>query len=212
MVYNPYDLVPMLINGKPMSGRPFEYDSVATDLKEMRNAFGNYIKPTRLATMCPDCGAGMEVNVSLGEPPFQIVRVECIYCHKVPDLADPFENPLDSGRISAYELDPLAISPTPVIVDDGLTAEERLQQRLAKESHSLASGEVGAVQATPRLTRPKRPKKSQEKPAKPVSSIEALGQVIVLPNIESSPNRIVPLESAEGTDEEQIFDDADLAE
>ena len=124
--YNQYNLIEMLINGKPMHGRPVEYDSEPTT-PDCKNIFGVYVKPTKLATTCPDCGAGLFVAVKLPDPPFPKITHTCEHCNPNPvvEPLDPFVNPLDTGRIAGHELDPL-LHDGSRIIDDNLTVAERM--------------------------------------------------------------------------------------
>jgi hypothetical protein len=106
-MYNPYDLIELSINGSQIYGRPIELDSDIVDQNTMRNAFGSIVKPSRISTVCPDCGQGLELSVALGEPPFDTQSVSCEYCYPAPPpIADPFMSPIDDGRILAETLDP----------------------------------------------------------------------------------------------------------
>lgn len=107
-MYNPYDMVPMVINGVEMQGRPVEFDSDIADFDKMENAFGKLVKPKKLTTVCPNCGQGLEVHVVMGDPPFSPVEYTCEHCTP-PKLVvnDPFNNPIESGRVPSSELDPL---------------------------------------------------------------------------------------------------------
>ena len=127
MIYNPYDLIDLLINGKKIHGRPIAFDSDITNHKTMENAFGNYVKPTKLSSCCPDCGQGLEFEVVLNDPPFDVVILTCYHCKpQAPSSPDPFMNPLDDGRIPIHDLDPLLHDPNAalsffkyVVNDDG---------------------------------------------------------------------------------------------
>ena len=129
MDYNPYDLVPLLINDKEIYGRPFEFDSDVADQKTMKNAFGEYVKPTKISTVCPDCGQGMMIDVRLDEPPFVPFATNCDKCNPNPvKTPDPFVEPVASGRVQNYELDPLLHDPRePLESDDGKTVADRLR-------------------------------------------------------------------------------------
>lgn len=141
MQYNPYDLVPLLINGKEMSGRPFEFDTQVADQKTMLNAFGGYVKPTKISTCCPDCGGGMMIDVVMDDPPFDPVVINCQTCYPdLPAVADPFVNPLLSERIKGHELDPLLHNPDEQIKTDESTVKERMEALQQDETgHSTQS-------------------------------------------------------------------------
>jgi len=127
--YNPYDLISIKVNGQDIHGRPFEFDSDIVDQKNLTNAFGSIVKPTKISSCCPDCGQGLEFDVTFGDPPFACVEVICYHCN--PDsapTADPFMNPIDDGRIAGHELDPLLHNPNEQIVgdDDGSSVADRI--------------------------------------------------------------------------------------
>lgn len=139
MSYNPYDLVPMIINGQEMTGRPFEFDSSVADSANMTNSFGHPVRPTKLSTCCPDCGDGLDVEVTLGDPPFAPVEVNCQKCHpELPEVIDPFMNPIDSERVADHELDPLLHNPDEQIQEDNTTVADRLGQE-EESGHSAQS-------------------------------------------------------------------------
>lgn len=97
----------MKINGQEVHGRPIEFDSEIVDFNNVKNAFGNFVRPKKLSTVCPDCGAGLEVVVTLPDPPFPVIEHSCPYCNPSSSLQDPFQNPVASKTISEQELDPL---------------------------------------------------------------------------------------------------------
>ena len=71
--YNPYDPIPVSINGSQlMYARPIEFDSDIANSKDSTNAFGYLVKPTKIQATCPDCGAGLDIEVTLPDPPFEI--------------------------------------------------------------------------------------------------------------------------------------------
>lgn len=124
--YNPHDMVPMVINNRHTSGRPFRFDSEIVDFNEFRNASGVFVKPSMLSSCCPDCGGGLEVPVSLTDPPFAPVIMNCPLCQKAAPIVNPFENPVESGRVDPLELDPLQYDHNQNLDDDGLTVADRL--------------------------------------------------------------------------------------
>lgn len=108
-MYNPYDLIELLVNGSHIHGRPIELDSDIVDQRTMRNAFGSIVKPSKVSTVCPDCGQGLQFYVTLGEPPFDTQNVSCEYCNPAPPpIVDAFINPINEGKIPAEILDPSA--------------------------------------------------------------------------------------------------------
>jgi hypothetical protein len=147
--YNPYDLVEIILNGSIELARPIEWDTEIADELTNKNAFGNYVKPTKLSTTCPGCGQGLTFTVHLSDPPFEPVQRKCSYCFPAPpSIGDPFCNPLETGRIGYHELDPLLRnSDEPV---EGANIIERLD---------ISEEDVEEVkQATQRQVEPELPK------------------------------------------------------
>lgn len=226
--YNPYDLVPLLINGKPITGRPYEFDSQAVNQKKMTNAFGAYVKPTKVATVCPDCAQGLLIDVKLGEPPFSPFSTLCYLCRPAPPpLPDPFINPVKTGRVPAVELDPLLQELKPLdSVSEPVAARFHLDAIYAPEEPAKSPP---VVPAPPKVHKPAKPpkakkddKKKEQKPQKanppaPVPDLDlALPQeepVADAFDLTKANKRGVPLEKADGMGgEEQDFDDRDLLE
>jgi len=101
--------VPLLIDGVSIDGRPIEFDSAVADYNTMKNAFGEYVKPSKVVSVCPGCGHGLVIDVKLSDPPFSPVKYSCQRCKPTPPaLVDPFMNPLVSGRAQITDLDPLS--------------------------------------------------------------------------------------------------------
>jgi len=125
--YNPYNLVAMSINGTEIYGRPMEFDSEIVDFQKMINAFGYAVKPSKLSTICPNCGQGLEVVVSLPDPPFPVVEYTCQYCNpSITPISEPFNNPIETGRISQHELDPLLYDMSKKLQPSEQSVAERL--------------------------------------------------------------------------------------
>jgi hypothetical protein len=99
---NPYDLITVSIGATPTQARPYEFDSEAVD-QNARNAQGQAIKPIKAMATCPNCGAGIDIDLRLG------TQVGCDSCglgqtpQAIP-LPDPFCNPLTDGRLNEAEL------------------------------------------------------------------------------------------------------------
>ncbi len=164
MTYNPYDLVPVVINGTGTYGRPFEFDSEVVDSETMVNGFGKLVKPSKLSIMCPDCGAGFEIDVALGDYPFEPVIYNCLSCNPVRQVVDdPFMNPIDSQRISAIELDPYLHDYKSEIIDDGLTVADRLNLGQVEQPEPLLETEpILSSHAKRNQRKPKKRKKPKE--------------------------------------------------
>lgn len=200
MNYNPYDLINLIINGKPITGRPFEFNSTLHDHKRMTNALGALVKPTKVSTMCPDCGQGLYVDVFLDTPPFAPVVVTCSYCQPAPaPFQDPFTNPVQSGRVRSIELDQLIHDPKVALESvDGVVAD-RFKNAFVQAS-DLTSSSVPALNKPKSPKSKKKPKKSQER------TVETLPAV-------APEERSVPLPPTDiGFGEEQDFDDSELVD
>lgn len=240
MNYNPYDLVPLLINGKAITGRPFEFDSEVVNQKKMTNAFGSFIKPTKVATVCPDCSQGLLLDVRMGEPPFAPFVTLCQYCHPAPPpLPDPFINPVKSGRIPAADLDPLLQELRPLeSAPVGSVADRfKLEPNAAAAPPTESPKEpVRPQRAAPTTTRGQKPraakkaaKETTPKKPQPQKDDQKLEMAIELAQ-ENAAKPVEPpaisdfdltrstgrpvVERADGINlgEEQDFDDRDLLE
>jgi len=126
--YNPFSLVDVLMDGQETTARPYEFDSEPVN-SAMQNAEGVMVRPTKLSTICPSCGQGVDIIVSLPEPPFPVIEWSCVNCN--PEWEPPqdvFMNPLEEGRIEEHELDPLLQDPDESIdLGDGSTVADRLK-------------------------------------------------------------------------------------
>ncbi len=209
MNYNPYDLVALLVNGKPIQGRPFAFDSDVVNQKKMTNAFGSPVKPIRVMTMCPDCCQGLELDVKLGDPPFEPFVASCPSCRPGPvALVDPFVNPVLTGRVTPQDLDPTLHDPVkPLAASEGSVA-----QRFAMPSPAPGEAQkVPAPATAPRTA--KKPKKAKKKPGEAAPLVQ---QVLpVSPGdfvLTTQGGRATDLPVAEGVGQEQDFDDSDMVE
>lgn len=199
--YNPYDLVPMIVNGEETVGRPFQFDSEAVD-PQMRNAFGEFVKPSKLSTICPGCGGGLEIDVILGDPPFVPVEYDCPECNPDPlPMPDPFVNPLEAGKVSPHELDPLLHDPNKQIVKDESTVADRLS---LSETSTEPKEDVKEPSGSAAEVAPVLEKKTQRKRKKKTKGAKKKTD---------SAERIVPIEPVDGIVGEEVdFDDDDLVE
>jgi len=99
-VSSPYALIHLVVNGKPIHGRPIAWDSVITDHHNLLNEHGGPIVPTRVITLCPECTKTIEWEVTTG-----ILEFDCPHCRPplpppvIIPLEDPFRNPFESGLI-----------------------------------------------------------------------------------------------------------------
>jgi hypothetical protein len=106
MKYNPYDLLPILLNGHKTYGRPVEFNSTVTDQKSMKNHFGEYVKPIKISTTCNECGQGYVLAIDLGDPPFGDIKIDCPVCKPVvSDDSDVFVDPVAVGVLKQHDLD-----------------------------------------------------------------------------------------------------------
>jgi hypothetical protein len=179
--YNPYELVKLIINGTPIDGRPIQFDSEPVNQKTMMNAFGTFVKPSRVITVCPDCGQGLTIDLKLPDPPFPPVKYSCPRCRPKPaPLVDPFIDPLATGRVSVAELDPLLHNPDkPLPVSVGVVAD-RFKLPEPPERDLLDLLDDAAAPAPPADTKPtykgkKKPKKAKDEPARDVPLPKAEG-------------------------------------
>ena len=137
MDYTPYDLLNLRVNGKEIHGRPIEFDSEVADNMTMLNAAGSIVKPTKLSTVCPDCGGGMVVEMPteiFGLTDYRSIQTmldnidwPCPTCKPdAPVPMNPFMNPLEEKRIQQHELDPLLHNPEREIKQETTTVASRL--------------------------------------------------------------------------------------
>lgn len=208
MNYNPYDLVQLLINGKPITGRPYEFDSNVVNQKKMTNAFGTIVKPTKVATVCPDCAQGLLLDIKLGEPPFAPYSVSCQYCRPgPPPLSDPFVNPVKTGRVTHQELNPLLADPVKPLPQTQGSVADRF--RLAPLGPPEPQTAAQVPQAAPAPVRAAKPKKNKKKapPAAPVQT-----QIDGLVVTRTTDDRPTVIEGADGLTEEVDFDDREMVD
>lgn len=202
MMYNPYALVELSLDGKSTYGRPIAFDSDVVDHKNMKNAFGNYVKPTKVVTTCHKCGQGIELSVMLGAPPFSVYQCTCPYCHpKACPIINPFNNPVKANKILVTELDPMVHDlgkvdtdmPSDTVAErrsvvDVMMTEEMKQQM--NESNKVETDLADSV--------------TNVKPRKPRSKTKN--------EPKNEPKRLVEPELNNELGEEVNFDDNDLIE
>lgn len=136
-MYNPYDLVPLLINGKQIYGRPIELDSVIVNHTKITNGFGSLVKPSKLSTTCPDCGQGLMLDVKLSEPPF-FYSTDCYICRPTKPENTIFVNPLIDS-IGHDELDPLMNVKIEPNITTTVAERNEEKQRLKKKKKKANS-------------------------------------------------------------------------
>lgn len=199
--YNPYDLVELVINGKPIVGRPIEFDSAVVNNNTMKNAFGTIVKPVKVSTVCPDCGHGMVVNVAFGDPPFDPVPTHCERCQ--PDwnkqlVVDPFINPVATGRVDSNELDPLLYPSSVKLQDDNLTVAERMARNAVPAAEPVVTVNEMLIADEP-------PSEERQVPIEPVADAE-LGEEVDLGEEEPETD---DTEMDEGVADEGVADEDD---
>jgi len=239
MDYNPYDLIPVIVNNTgDLYARPVEFDSEVTDLIEMTNADGQPIMPSRIETVCPDCGSVVSMEVKLSNPPFDIINCICGECNPVPvPAADPFINPIETGRIKPSDLDPVILNPIENTNDDSsTTVADKLKKKAAKKKATKKKATKAKKKATKAAKKapiakktqqsaetPKIKKKVKEEPSEPSeksASVFKTGKLgakttkDLSPDITSSSKnqRLAPLEPAEDINRESDFNDDDLVD
>jgi hypothetical protein len=174
LMYNPYELLQITVNGKPIDARPCEFSGEIVSQNDFTDDKGRLVVPTKLSTVCPDCGRGLFLEVEFKEPPFEH-DCQCPDCHPEPVQApDPFMNPVEEGRIPYEDLDPLQQSDEQLEEEDSSLAD-RLnikQPDEAPSSHTTSAVMVKdeekpkAVKKTAKKKAPK--KKAAKKTAKKV--------------------------------------------
>lgn len=190
MQYNPYDLVPLVLNGKTTYGRPVMFDSDVANQMTMQNRFGKYVKPSRIASTCPDCGQGFILDIRLSDPPFEPYLCSCPVCKPPPPpIPDPFINPLASGKITLNDLDPLLHD-----IDRPTVPEQTVAERL--KILPVSKPQPPQDMKPEKKTVKKPSKKSDDKP----KSTDGFAN-----------HPAKRLESADGINGEE-FDDLDLVE
>lgn len=162
--YIPYNQIEVLVGNERILARPFEWDSEPVP-GSGHNDQGKPVKPTKLSTICPHCGAGVIIDATLSGSDFFVVgsdgkfmpelSVPCEQCGAglvaaPPPLPDPFVNPITGGIIAEVELDPSLISVDKV---------------------SLAEVDRAATVEPPKLT----PAKPPPKPTKSKSKAKVVG-------------------------------------
>ena len=192
-MYNPFDLLQLVINGHPIDGRPTEFDGTPNVGTEM-------VKPTRVNTVCPDCGSGLEFSLHLPDPPFGVLAFTCTECNPAAtESQDPFMNPIHTGRIAPHELDPLLHNPDNQVVNDGKTVADRFAEN-ALETPPVDSDDEMALDKSLDFEDDETAKKVQGDPSGPNFVTKSLK------------GPIVPLAPAEEMSAEVDFDDDDLVE
>ena len=171
---NPYDIVEIKINGHPMHGRPFEFDSDPVNSNTCENASGEVIKPTKLNSVCPDCGQGLELEVHPDDP-IGIIPIDfnCYICNSSApkEKVDPFFNPIEEGRATTSELDPLLYNagqsglPNEESTVADRMASRRGEDEISEEPRNTAGKTTKKKVASDTKKSVKKAKKAKKKPS-----------------------------------------------
>lgn len=193
-MYNPYDLLNIIIDGNQAYARPIAFDSDIVDHKNLKNAFGTYVKPNKIVTTCPKCGQGVQLDILLEEPPFPPYVCSCPNCYpKKAAMVDPFKNPIKSKSMTLEELDPLYHNIGQMSLD---IPSSTVQERLKDDEEDVN-----------KKVKPKPKKK--DKPKKVEEVIESESDVVIP---ENNSSRTVPPALNTEMGQECDFDDNDLVE
>jgi hypothetical protein len=185
-MYNPYDMIEIILNGKSEYARPCEFDSDVVDHKNMKNAFGYYVKPTKAITTCNKCGQTVYVDLNLDDPPFAAVVARCVICNPEPIKPNnPFVNPLKVNAVGRVELDPL-------ILDNRKAGEPATTTVAERQEKKKRTAKPKAASEFKETIKDEKEKPKEESIVPPVRSRE--------------------LPTVDGISAEQSFDDNDLVE
>lgn len=175
MNYNPYDLVPLILNGHTTYGRPVEFDSVITNHKNMTNAFGNIMKPSVVSTTCPDCGQGYTLSIECGDPPFEAIEINCPICRPNVEMPEsPFIDPVEAGVIGEHQINPEIADIKTGIKEESSTVAERIELETSKDKEAKVEAEAKPSSTRKEKVKPKpkpaailpKEPKAPKKPAK----------------------------------------------
>ena len=171
-MHNPYDILEVTINGHQIHARPFEFDSEPTNLNTLENAQGRLIRPTKLNSVCPDCGQGLVLELDLTDAPEGWSNIKtyltfnCHLCNNQEEktIADPFFNPVEEGRVEPSDLDPLLVG-----MGELEQVETTVADRMEKEAEEVSPKPKKTVKkksATSASKSAKKKKKAKKKAPK----------------------------------------------
>jgi len=196
-MYNPYDLVKIKINGKETYGRPVAFDSDPINIHTLKNKDGELIKPILLTSACPDCGQGLEINISQGECPSGVY----IECHLCKD-----KSKIKVGTVNRFRKNEEAPTDEPLLCknNDICNIDTTVEQRfdMPEEQHPDVASET-KDEPKQNIKKNKRSKKKTD--INEQTNADPVGFV----NVPPLKKRI---ESAQGLTEEVEIDDADMVE
>jgi hypothetical protein len=222
--YNPHELILVVVNSNEnLYARPVAFDSEIDDPLTLLNSDGNYVVPTVIETTCPDCGALINEEVKLADPPFGIISLVCVECNPEPkQFNDPFINPLKDGIVTNADLDPDVISADKVEeLSEESTVASRIKKKAATKKKTTKKKKIIKKKAS------RKPKKNssskttsepndvveiQEKPKESPEDVSEDVTGVMDVDFVAEIGRVVPLEPAEGIGQEKEFDDDDLVD
>jgi len=140
--YNPYDLVPVDVDGVQTAGRPIELNGDIAKTTTMTDSAGNLVCPSKLSITCPKCGSGYIIPVSFYSVPFPVPQTSCAECNKgkvLEPMVDPWVVPHKVVATRSFKSE-LAKA----LTDDKCTVAERMAKR------KPADEQVGPQRAAPK--------------------------------------------------------------
>ena len=218
--YNPHELILVVVNnneGEDLYARAVAFNSEIDDPLTQLNSDGNYVIPTIIETTCPDCGALINEEVKLPDPPFDVIFLVCSECNPEPkQFDDPFVNPLEGGIITNADLDPDIIPANKV---EKLSEESTVASRIKKKTTAKkkpvkkkAAKKSKKSSSSRTTSKPNNVVKVQEKLKESQEDISEDAVAAANVDFVAETGRVVPLEPVEGIGQEEEFDDDDLVD
>lgn len=213
-MYNPYDLVKIIVNGHDTFGRPVAFDTEPVNMHTLLNKNGEVIRPTKLSSVCPDCGQGIEILIQ-GKDLSLCIEFKCYLCgnnNNAPIKKRPTMRP---NNMPASEANLLANSSK-----DLMSVESTVDQRINfKESTDDTVELKTASDALTNTSVKKTTKKARKRKPKAVPQNESIDSDIKQkpPDINKingafTNSRSIIIDKADGLTEEADLDDTDMIE
>lgn len=103
-----------IIKGHEVLLRPVRFDSDDYD-KNYKKPNGDYIRPIVAITTCPICGGLINQNITINDDLSKQIAVNCDKCAPyVANIVKPaiftFKNPIKTGALSLWDINPTAMS------------------------------------------------------------------------------------------------------
>lgn len=140
--YNPFSLIKGTLNNQDVYLRPVQFDDSDYD-KEFKKSNGDLIRPTMATTTCPKCSCVIEQIIPQD---FNLIngtlKVNCLRCVPVVVNTFPFEDPIDSMKLSIIQVNPSAIT------------DVRLNKKCTKETEKQQKEEISLLD---KLFKPEKP-------------------------------------------------------